>query len=243
MKNVFKFLGIALLASSLVFASCGKDEETETPGTENNGGNNNGGNNNGGNNGGNTNAGVTIAMGSVASYTTPQDSLVAFTGNGKATIVASKRSAKWTGADSYSMYFPFTRIELPAVVGQYDTASANLLYYTADFYRIYQQDPQTYAAFEEMPDWLLRGNMSANVTAFNSTNLTITATASGVMYNQYQGYMDYSAAVQAGTVQQGAEALAQFMADAPEATMTATVTSVTLRNMEGKGIAKGKVRM
>ncbi|MCR5424395.1 MAG: hypothetical protein K6E93_06535 [Bacteroidales bacterium] len=52
MKNVFKFLGIALLASSLVFASCGKDEETETPGTENNGGNNNGGN--GGNGGGTT---------------------------------------------------------------------------------------------------------------------------------------------------------------------------------------------
>lgn len=46
MKNVFKFLGIALIASSLVFVSCAKEEEntTNNNGTENNGGENNGGN-------------------------------------------------------------------------------------------------------------------------------------------------------------------------------------------------------
>lgn len=59
MKNVFKFLGIALLASCLVFASCGKDE---TDGTENNGTENNGGNNNGGGNGGGTTYAVNFGI-------------------------------------------------------------------------------------------------------------------------------------------------------------------------------------
>jgi hypothetical protein len=239
MKNVFKFLGIALLASSLVFASCGKDEETETPGTENNGGNNNGGNggnNNGGDNGGGTNAGVTIALGTVANYTTPQDSLVAYNGQANAVIIASRRSAHWTDATHYSMYFPFAEIQLPTVVGQYDTSSANLQFNEGNFYQTGNAQLQDY------PDWILSGNMNANVTAFNATTLTITATASGEMLNQYQGFADYSAAVNAGTAQQGAEALQQFMDAAPRATMTATITSVKLKDM-GKGIAKGTARM
>ena len=73
--------------------------------------------------------------------------------------------------------------------------------------------------------------------------LTITATVNGLMYNQYQGFMDYSAAVQAGTATQDAATLRQFMADAPEANMSATITSVKLRDMNSKAIVKGTPRM
>ena len=141
------------------------------------------------------------------------------------------------------MYFPFAQIFVPAVVGQYDTASSSIRYSTGGFYSIYQQDPTTYAQFEDIPDWILRGNVSSNVTAFNSTSLTLSATVNGLMYNQYQGFMDYSDAVNAGTATQDDATLLQFMANAPEANMSATITSVKLRDMNSKAVVKGTPRM
>ena len=238
MKKYFKFLGLALLASCLVFSACGPEDENGD-GTEQNNNNNN--NNNNGNEG--TAGSVAINLNGVANYTAPQDSLVAYTSQSNAAIVASQRSARWTSETGYSMYFPFAQIFVPAVVGQYDTASSSIRYSTGGFYSIYQQDPTTYAQFEDIPDWILRGNVSSNVTAFNSTSLTLSATVNGLMYNQYQGFMDYSDAVNAGTATQDDATLLQFMANAPEANMSATITSVKLRDMNSKAVVKGTPRM
>lgn len=234
MKKYFRFLGVALLATTLCLAmvSCGDKNEDEGTEQGNNNGNNNG--NNGNDQGGNGN--VTVALGSVANYSTPQDSLVAYTGQGNACVVASQRSAHWSSSTQYSMYFPFVKVVVPAVVGQYDTSSAVITYSTGDFYRTGN------AQLQEFPDWILKGNMSANVTAFNSSSLTISATASGLMYNQYQGFYDYSQAVQSGTIEASDEALAQYMANAPTANMNVTITNVILKNMDAKAFVKGTAR-
>ena len=71
MKKYFKFLGLALLASCLVFSACGPEDENGD-GTEQNNNNNN--NNNNGNEG--TAGSVAINLNGVTNYTAPQDSLV-----------------------------------------------------------------------------------------------------------------------------------------------------------------------
>ena len=64
MKNIFKYLGIAMLAFSLVAVACSKDdEENQAENTENNGGGSTGGGNTGGGNGGgNTGGGTTTSI-------------------------------------------------------------------------------------------------------------------------------------------------------------------------------------
>ena len=226
MKNVFKFLGIALLASSLVFASCGKDEETETPGTENNGGNNNGGGNgNGGGNNGGSNGAVTVTLGSTVNFTTPQDSLAAYTANNKAYFFASNgRSARIQG-QQISYYFPCFRADMPTTVGQYDTASSSMVYYTGEFYRFANQYQANDVA--EYPDWLPEGNITTNVTAFDATALKITASMNGPMLYYYGAFYAYQ-------TDQNDTPWADFLAAATRENITVAITNVKLQSL-GKG--------
>lgn len=233
MKNVFKFLGIALLASSLVFASCGKDEETETPGTENNGGNNNGGGNgNGGGNNGGSNGAVTVTLGNTVNFTTPQDSLAAYN-NGTANIFASNgRSARLTpagdGRYNISYYFPCFRASMPTTVGQYDTTSSSMVYYTGEFYRFANQYQ---ANCGEYPDWVADGNITTNVTAFDATAMKITATMSGTMVYWYEGYYNYQTDDNA-TTQEDYE---NHIAAATRSNLTASISNVKLQDISSKG--------
>lgn len=232
MKKYFRFFGIALLATALCvgFASCGDKNDDDS--TEQGGGSGEQGG--GGQQGGN--GSVTVNLNGVANYTSPQDSLIAFYGETIA-VLASQRSGRWTAADSYSIYFPHAKVILTAATGQYDQNGASVVYFTGDFYRLGQQasDPD----MQKYGDWMIKSNLSANVTAFNTSSLTVSATATGMMYNQYQGFVNYASAVNAGTAEESEEELERFMNEAPTANMNITINNVTLKNMNAKAFVKG----
>ena len=232
MKKYFRFFGIALLATALCvgFASCGDKNDDDS--TEQGGGSGEQGG--GGQPGGN--GSVTVNLNGVANYTSPQDSLIAFYGETIA-VLASQRSGRWTAADSYSIYFPHAKVILTAATGQYDQNGASVVYFTGDFYRLGQQagDPD----MQKYGDWMIKSNLSANVTAFNTSSLTVSATASGLMYNQYQGFVNYASAVNNGTAEQSDEELQRFTNEAPTANMNITINNVTLKNMNAKAFVKG----
>ena len=220
------------MATSLCIAtaSCTKDKEDDS--TEQ-GGQNPG---DGGNPGGGGNGSVSVNLNGVANYTSPQDSLIAFYGQNIA-VLASQKSGTWTAADSYSIYFPHVKVLLPGATGQYNETNSSVVYFTGQFYSAGAQmnDPD----IQKYADWLPKGSLSANVTAFNSSSLTVSATASCTMFNQYQGFVNYATAVNAGTAEESEEELERFMNEAPTASMSVTINNVTLRNMNSKSVVNG----
>ena len=221
MKNVFKFLGIALLASSLVLVSCGKEEgnNTNNNGTENNGGGNNGGENNGGAAGT-----IQITLGQTANFTTPQDSTFSYLYNNLANFYASKDHACTFDGQYIRYYFPLATMAMPTAVGQYDTTSAYMEFDEGNFYTLAQQTGNS--VFSQFTDWIPNANITANVTAFDANALTITATMNGAMLNQYEGVYNYVT-----SPEDDPTTLEEFLADATVENMAITINKIKLQQI------------
>lgn len=215
MKNVFKFLGIALLASSLVLVSCGKEEEnTNNNGTENNGGGNNGG----------AEGTIQIALGQTANFTTPQDSTFSYLYNNMANFYASESRACTFDGQYISYYFPVATMAMPTAVGQYDTNSAYMQFDEGNFYALAQQTGNS--VFAQFTDWIPNANITANVTAFDANTLTISATMNGAMLNQYEGVYNYVT-----SPEDDPTTLEEFLADATVENMTITINKIKLQQI------------
>ncbi|MCQ2299010.1 MAG: hypothetical protein MJZ81_02650 [Bacteroidales bacterium] len=204
MKNVFKFLGIALLASSLVLVSCGKEEENNNNnGTENNGGNNNG-DNNGGNNGGNN---------------TTESATVTFSGDTwTAEGIQSKYYADYQvvtatlGGDAAFANFPLVEFAIyrdaaGTYTDNFDIANqawGNDIYAWVEYYEeTYISDGQT-----AYGDWWA-SSATTNITAIDLTAGKVSATCNANMFSAVEAFVDGS--------------------DSPaETTMSFTLTNVTI---------------
>ena len=192
MKKFFKLMGIALLASGMMFASCGKDDD-------NNGGNNNGGNNNGGNNGGNTEtptAGtVTVKFGS--DTWTPSVAEI------------STRYAESYGIGEYVFFkvaqqYPFADLLISVTPGNYSYTAEEYTEYegTDSAYMGYYWGDQTYSLYaigyaEQWSttynnnlyfDWAPK-SATLNVTAFDLNSLKATWKLTAEMYDNYNWLM------------------------------------------------------
>lgn len=254
MKNVFKFLGLALVAGAML-VSCGKDFTITVTANDSTMGTVSGGGSYAANEtatltatpntgfvfvswqDGNTENPRTITVtenadyvatfkatttptqsgtfsvnfGSVASFTRPQDSLVAALSSNTAIFFVSKTIASLEGSN-VSYYFPLLRAQCPNTIGTYDTSSAACLFYTGSF----NQAGYQYA------DWMAE-TLSTHVTAFDATSLKISGTITATMWDQYT----------CATTQD------MTQADAPHENLTATFSNLVLTSVS-KGALKAK---
>lgn len=163
MKNIFKLMGIALLASSMILVSCKKDEE------------NNENNNN--NNEPTVTNGIKVTFGDV-NWTAADILGEEYASYGLLSIGAFK--------DYESSVAPFVQGYLPNAVRSATHGQGDYYYF---FY--YENDNDVTidddgslsgTAGAELPNWQPRQGFAENVTAIDMNAMTISATAEGTLF-------------------------------------------------------------
>lgn len=205
MKNIFKLMGMALIAGSLMFVACNKDEEEENN------------NNNGGNNGGNNNteqsykislAGNTWEPGVVRVYDNTADDYITF----KAIFDEDDAEKVDAFATQYAVYIqygyadegmgaekPYVRGFLESVVGEYDYASTKDCMILYDPTHTYTVDDTIFLTSSQGTDTITPGDyyrynaisssFTEKITAVDLNALTMSATWSENCFDFEQAYV------------------------------------------------------
>ena len=161
MKNIFKLMGIALLASSMIFVSCKKDEENN----ENN------------NNEPTVTNGITVTFGD-ANWTAADILGTEWASYGLLEIGAY--------VNYESSVAPYVQGYLPNAVRS-ATHGQNDYYYffyyeNEDDYTVDTDGSLTNQPGTELPNWQPRQGFAENVTALDMNAMTISATAEGTLW-------------------------------------------------------------
>lgn len=163
MKNIFKMMGIALLASSMLFVACNKDENTDE--------------NNNNNNEPTVTNGIKVTFGDV-NWTAADILGEEYASYGLLSIGAFK--------DYESSVAPFVQGYLPNAVRSATHGQGDYYYF---FY--YENDNDVTidddgslsgTAGAELPNWQPRAGFQENVTALDMNAMTISATAEGTLF-------------------------------------------------------------